>query len=87
VGYGGVDKALDVARCESGLNPDAYGSGNAGLFQHKVRYWPGRYHHFIERNRLRRTWGLSESVYSGRTNAIVTALMVRRAGWGPWSCA
>lgn len=82
-----MEKALDVARCESGLNPDAYGNGNAGLFQHNLRYWSGRYERFIEGNKLRSTWGLSASAYSGRTNAIVTALMVRRGGWGPWSCA
>ena len=86
-GYGGTPKALDVARCESGLNPRAYGNGNGGLFQHRLSLWPGRFHNFIERHPLRDSWGLSASVYSGRTNAIVTALMVRRSSWSAWSCA
>ena len=86
-GEGGAPKAISVAECESGLDPDAYGNGNAGLFQHRVRYWPGRFERFITDNDLRSTWGLSLSVYSGRTNAIVTALMVRRSGsWSAWAC-
>lgn len=35
---------LRVARCESGLRPDAVNrtSGAAGLFQHLPQYWAGR---------------------------------------------
>lgn len=86
-GYGGVPKALSVARCESGFRPDAVGGDNLGLFQHKARYWPVRFHNLIERFPLRRSWGLSPSAFNGRTNAIVTALYVRRWGWSAWSCA
>ncbi len=75
---GGAAKALDVARCEAGFEPDAYSSGNAGVYQHATRYWPGR----------ARTWGFDGwSVYNGRTNVIVTLRMVHRAGWDGWYCA
>jgi hypothetical protein len=78
--------AIRVARCESGFNPDAYGNGNGGIYQHRLVYWPGRYENLIADHDRRSTWGLSSSVYSGRTNAIVTALYQRRYGWTAWSC-
>lgn len=87
VGRGGARKALDVARCESGLNPEADGGTYEGLFQHSSRYWRERYANLIEHHRLRRSWDLPKTVFDGRTNSIVTALMVRRNGWGAWSCA
>jgi hypothetical protein len=86
-GHGGVRTALAVARCESGLNPEADGGSSEGLFQHQARYWPGRYDRLIASHDLRSSWGLSPSIWNGRTQAIVTALMVRRAGWSAWSCA
>jgi hypothetical protein len=86
-GYGGAAKAIDVASCESGLNPEADGGASEGLFQHMQQYWPTRFTHYIERHTLRSTWGLSPSIWSGRSQAVVTALMVRRGGWGPWTCA
>lgn len=86
-GHGGTPAALRVARCESGLEPNAYYLGNGGLFQHKVRLWPERYRTLVLAFPSRRAWGLGSSVYDGRTNAIVTALFVRRyGGWGAWSC-
>ena len=85
-GYGGVSKALDVARCESGLNPDATGGPNQGLWQFNVNYWPKRYANLIADHDLRSTWGLRDTPYSGRTSSIVAALTVRRGGWGIWAC-
>lgn len=79
---GGAEKALDVARCESGFRPNAYGNGNAGVFQHRLPYWEGRYEAYT-----RRRWRLFESVYNGRTNVIVSIRMAHDIGWGPWSCA
>lgn len=75
---GGAAKAIDVARCESGFEPDAYSSGNAGVYQHATRYWPARAQSFGFRG-----W----SVYNGRANVIVTMRMVHRLGWDAWSCA
>jgi hypothetical protein len=77
---GGANKALDIARCESGYNPDAYNpAGYAGVFQHATRYWPDR----ADR------WGFpNRSVYNGRANVIVSIRMARSDGdWGAWGCA
>ena len=77
---GGANKALDIARCESGYNTDAYNpAGYAGVFQHAVHYWPDRAD----------KWGFPDrSVYNGRANIIVSIRMARSAGdWGLWGCA
>ncbi len=86
-GEGGVHKALDVARCESGLDPDATGGINQGLWQFNVRYWPGRYDLLIASHDRRSRWGLPDTPYDARTATIVAALTVRRGSWLPWSCA
>lgn len=74
-------QAIQVARCESNLNPRAYNSGGyAGLFQHATQYWPGR----ADR------WGQDDrSVFNGRANVIVSIRMAHADGsWGAWSgCA
>lgn len=60
---GGASKALAVAACESGFRPDAYGNGNAGVYQHRLRYWDGRYDAFT-----RPRWQLgTRSTTGGRT--------------------
>jgi hypothetical protein len=75
---GGPRKALSVAKCESGYDPDAYNSsGYAGVFQHAVRYWPDRSDHYGFPDR---------SVYNGRANIIVAIRMSRSTGWDPWGC-
>lgn len=75
---GGPDKAVQVARCESHLDPDAYGSGNAGVFQQRLVYWPAR----------ARAYGFpGASAYNGRANVIVSVRMAHAAGWDAWSCA
>ena len=69
---GGGAKAIDVARCESGLSPRAYNAnGYAGLFQQSTRYWPGRAD----------AWGMPDrSVFNGRANIIVSVRMARSMG-------
>jgi len=77
---GGADKALDVARCESGFNADAYNPGGyAGVYQHAVSYWPDRAD----------KWGFPDrSVYNGRANIIVSIRMANSAdSWAIWGCA
>jgi hypothetical protein len=76
---GGREKALDVARCESHFNPKAYNpAGYGGVYQHAVRYWPGR----AER------WGFPGwPVLNGRANVIVSIRMAHRFGWDAWGCA
>ncbi len=74
---GGESTALAVADRESKFRPDAYNpSGCAGIYQHMLRYWPGR----------AAAYGFSGwSAYNARANIIVTMRMVKQAGWGPWS--
>ncbi len=74
---GGPRKALSVARCESGFDPAAYGSGNAGVFQQALPYWPGR----------AKQYGLAgRSAYNGRANVIVSIRMAHAGGWDAWAC-
>jgi hypothetical protein len=82
---GGVQKAIAVARCESGLNPEQYYSGNAGVFQQRIAYWPGRRagYNLAVADRLE----VAPSVYNARSNVLVSIRMVHVGGWGPWSCA
>jgi len=74
-------KAIQVARCESRLNPRAYNSnGYAGLFQQATRYWPDR----ADR------WGQPDrSAFNARANIIVSIRMARSLGsWSAWAgCA
>ncbi|HJU57525.1 MAG TPA: hypothetical protein VJ774_02190 [Actinomycetota bacterium] len=74
---GGPVKAIEVARCESGLRPTEYNpNGYAGLFQHATRYWPGRAD----------AYGMPDrSVFNGRANIIVSVRMARSLGsWSAW---
>ncbi len=75
---GGPEKAIQVARCESGFDPFAYGNGNAGVFQQRLVYWP---------ERARRFGVPGFSAYNGRANVIVSVRMAHNVGWAPWSCA
>ena len=74
---GGVDTALAIADRESQFRPRAYNpSGCAGIYQHMLRYWPGR----------AADYGFPGwSAFNARANIIVTIKMVKRGGWGPWS--
>jgi len=74
---GGADLALYIADRESHYYPNAYNpSGCAGIYQHKLSYWPERAASFGFRG-----W----SAYNARANIIVTMRMVHEVGWGPWS--
>jgi hypothetical protein len=79
---GGADKAICIARRESGLIPTASSPTGmyVGLFQHSAADWPNRYAQWT-----RPTWQLKENPYNGRTNAIVTMRMVNAQGWGAWA--
>lgn len=79
--FGGYDKALCIARRESGLNPKAVSSDGKylGLYQHYKRYWPGRYATYSKR-----AWQLPESALVGRTAAVVSIRMAHAVGWDPW---
>lgn len=98
-GIGGeIPMALAIVDRESGFIPWAAnpwtaaacrpwsGSvfGSCGLAQHLARYWPTRV-----RSHLKAWWFPKTfpevSPYNERANALVTALMVRSGGWGPWA--
>ena len=73
---GGAGMALYIANRESKFHPTAYNpSGCAGIYQHMLRYWPGRAAAYGFRG-----W----SAFNARANIIVTMRMVERSGWGPW---
>jgi hypothetical protein len=73
---GGARKALHVADCESGFDPDARGNGFAGVYQHLKTAWPDR----------AATFGFKgASVFNGRANSIVAVRMAHEGGWGAWS--
>lgn len=81
---GGAEKALAVARCESGLNELAYNAGGyAGVFQQAVRYWDGRFVYYAPR-----WWRLRPPVFNGRSNVVVSIRMAHARGWyADWACA
>jgi hypothetical protein len=74
---GGESTALAIAERESKFHPGAYNaSGCAGIYQHMLKYWPGR----------AAAYGFSGwSAFNARANIIVTMRMVQQDGWGPWS--
>ena len=78
---GGADRAICIAKRESGLIPTATSATGKylGLFQHSAATWPSRYVTWTDP-----TWQLSDSALNGRTNSVVTIQMVHAAGkWGP----
>jgi hypothetical protein len=87
---GGAERAVCIARRESGLDPSATSSPTGeyrGLYQHDRELWPARYDYYTWP-----VWELSRRALNGRTNAIVTIRMVvgvgtwRAAGWPPKNC-
>jgi hypothetical protein len=87
---GDADRAVCIARRESGLSPSATSSPTGeyrGLYQHDRDMWPARYDRYT-----RPLWELSRKALNGRSNAIVTIRMVvdigtwHEAGWPPEDC-
>jgi hypothetical protein len=86
---GGAQRAICIARRESGLIPTARSATSQylGLFQHAAAFWPDRYEDWTQPG-----WGLPTSALRGRTNAIVTIRMVsevgrwKLAGWPRHDC-
>ena len=74
---GGASTALAIADRESQFRPNAYNSsGCAGIYQHMLRYWPGR----------AAAYGFSGwSAFNARANIIVTMRMVQQDGWSAWT--
>jgi hypothetical protein len=72
------EKALYIAWRESRYRPSAYNAGGnaAGIYQHLLKYWPGRAEDFGFKD-----W----SAFNARANIFVAMRMVRRYGWSPWA--
>jgi hypothetical protein len=96
VGIGGqVSTALLIAERESGFhpwarNPDVRSAcrwtspyGSCGLYQHLMRYWGGRVRAWLPKAYFPR-WPRVGPLRA-RANVWVTAVMVRRSGWCPWT--
>jgi hypothetical protein len=79
---GGADKAICIARRESGLDPTATSKTGEflGLYQHMASVWPDRYETWTFA-----AWELRANALNGRTNTVVTMRMVNANGWGPWA--
>ncbi len=87
---GGRERAICIARRESGLDPTATSQPTGeyrGLYQHDRDYWAWRYDRFT-----RPVWELSRRALNGRSNAIVSIRMVfafgtwKGAGWPRREC-
>lgn len=73
------DKAIAVARCESGLNPAAVSPGgrNVGLFQINTV-------HRATVQQMGYQWDQMTDPY---VNAKVARVLFNSSGWQPWRCA
>jgi hypothetical protein len=73
-------RAVQIARCESGLNPGAMspGGGNHGLFQ------INNVHQGSFTAVTGRPWS---AVYDANANAQFARYLYNQSGWGPWGCA
>lgn len=75
------DKAVDVARCESGMNPSAVspGGGNHGLFQINT----------VHRESFASVTGVSweDGIYVAEHNTRFARWLYDDQGWSPWTCA
>lgn len=74
----GTEYAVQVAVCESGLNPNAVGShGERGLFQiHPV--------HISSIQKAGFTW---DQMFDPNANIAYAKLLYGWQGWNPWSCS
>lgn len=84
-----VDTAKAIAYRESRYHADAYnptgcgGYGCVNLFQHHLRYWPGRLS--LAEDVLER-WDVKKRGWANpRVAAVVTFVYVRRYGWSAWA--
>jgi hypothetical protein len=79
--YQHVTWALNIIKCESGGNPNAYNSssGASGLFQHLKQYWPAR---------ATAAGFPGASPFNAEANIAASAYLLYAAGGGPqhWSC-
>lgn len=74
-----LDKALDIAECESNLDPDAWNpAGYGGLFQHAAVAWS---------TRAESAGWPGASIFNPQANTAVSAWLAYKDGWWHWGCA
>ncbi len=86
---GGLAKALEVARCESGFRPRAYSQGNAGVYQQRIVYWASRARALLKPRWFPRHWPerREHGWFNARANVVLSIRMAHRSGWSAWACA
>jgi hypothetical protein len=77
--YQNVTWGLNIIKCESGGNPNAYNSssGASGLFQHLAKYWPPR---------ATAAGFPGASPFNPEANIAASANLFKASGASPWSC-
>ncbi len=76
--YQHVTWALNIIKCESGGDPNAYNpSGASGLFQHMKQYWAAR---------ATAAGFPGASVFDPEANIAASAYLLYKSGKGQWSC-
>ena len=77
--YENVTWGLNIIKCESGGNPNAYNksSGASGLFQHLAKYWPPR---------AKAAGFPGASPFNAEANIAASAMLLHGTNTGAWSC-
>ena len=79
-----VERALSIARCESGLRANALGGGTyIGIYQFHPDTFRSAYAHRI---RFARRWDLKGTAWNARSNVVIAIRIMQRT-YAPWACA
>ncbi len=83
---GGLEKALDVADCESSFAPWAdNGHGDLGVYQ--ISAWPERAKTWLRRWMFPKWQRPFPEWSNGRANVLAGIRWAHAKGWGAWACA
>jgi len=83
---GGLEKALDVADCESSFAPWAdNGNGDLGVYQ--ISAWPERAKTWLRKWMFPKWQQPFPEWSNGRANVLAGIRWAHAKGWGAWACA